>query len=76
MHYQTKRYKDSSNTEIHKVEDVARGLYTVAGTLHPRTDLQLLKGDVIKALAKTKTQHKIYKIQQGSHSIIEILKTW
>jgi hypothetical protein len=39
--------------ETHKVEDVNRGLYTVDSSLHTRKDLQLVKGDVIKAPTKT-----------------------
>ncbi len=42
--------------ESHKVEDVNRGLYTVDGSLHTRKDLQLVKGNVIKALTKNKAQ--------------------
>jgi hypothetical protein len=50
--------------ETHKVEDVNRGLYTVDGSLHPRKDLQLVKGNVIKAPSKTKSQQKQHDIQQ------------
>jgi hypothetical protein len=42
--------------ETHRIEDVNRGLYTVDGSLHPRKDLQLVKGNVIKAPTKTKAQ--------------------
>ncbi len=42
--------------EMHKVEDVHRGLYTVDGSLHTRKDLQLVKVNVIKAPTKTRTQ--------------------
>ena len=49
--------------EIHKLEDKNRGLYTVDGSLHPRKDLQLVKGNVIKAPTKTKAQQKQHDIQ-------------
>ena len=49
--------------EIHKVEDKNKGLYTVDGSLHPRKDLQLVKGIVIKAPSKTKAQQKQHDIQ-------------
>ena len=58
-----KGYKDSFSMEMHKVEDVNRGLYTVDGSLHPRKDLQLVKGNVIKAPTKTKAQQKQRDIQ-------------
>ena len=58
-----KGYKDSFSMETHKVEDVNRGLYTVDGSLHPRKDLQLVKGNVIKAPTKTKAQQKQHDIQ-------------
>ena len=58
-----KGYKDSFSMETHKVEDVNRGLYTVNGSLHPRKDLQLVKGNVIKAPTKTKAQQKQRDIQ-------------
>ena len=48
---------------IHKLEDKNRGLYTVDGSLHPRKDLQLVKGNVIKAPTKTKAQQKQHDIQ-------------
>ena len=35
--------------KTHKIEDVKRGLYTVDGSLHPRKDLKIVKGNVIKA---------------------------
>ncbi len=44
-----KGYKDSFSMETHKIEDSNRGVYTVDGSLHPRKDLQLVKGNVIKA---------------------------
>ena len=49
--------------EIHKVDNVNRGLYTVDGSIHPRKDLQLVKGNVIKAPTKTKAQQKQRDIQ-------------
>jgi hypothetical protein len=58
-----KGYKDSFSMETHKVEDVNRGLYTVDGSLHTRKDLQLVKGNVIKAPTKTKAQQKQRDIQ-------------
>ena len=53
-----KGYKDSFSMEIHKVDEIDRGLYKVNGTIHPRKDLQLVKGNVIKAPTKTKAQQK------------------
>jgi hypothetical protein len=49
--------------ETHRIEDVNRGLYTVDGSLHPRKDLQLVKGSVIKAPTKTKAQQKQHETQ-------------
>ena len=49
--------------EVHKLEDKTRGLYTVDGSLHPRKDLQLVKGNLIKAPTKTKAQQKQRDIQ-------------
>ena len=63
IHKQHKGYKDSFSMETHKIEDVNKGLYTVDGSLHPRKDLQLVKGNVIKAPTKTKTQQKQHDIQ-------------
>ena len=47
-----KGYKDSFSMEMHKIEDVNRGLYTVDGSLHTRKDLQLVKGNIIKSTKK------------------------
>ena len=58
-----KGYKDSFSMEIHKVDNVNRGLYTVDGSIHPRKDLQLVKGNIIKAPTKTKAQQKQRDIQ-------------
>ncbi len=58
-----KGYTDSFSMETHKVEDVNRGLYTVDGSLDTRKDLQLVKGNVIKAPTKTKSQQKQRDIQ-------------
>ena len=58
-----KGYKDQFSMEIHKVEKTNRGLYTVDGSLHPRKDLQLVKGNVIKAPTKTKAQQTQHDIQ-------------
>jgi hypothetical protein len=44
--------------EVHTLENVNRELYTVDGSLHPRKDLQSVKGNVIKAPTKTKSQQK------------------
>ena len=63
IHKVKKGYKDSFSMEIHKLEDKNRGLYTVDGSLHPRKDLQLVKGNVIKAPTKTKAQQKQHDIQ-------------
>ena len=63
IHKVKKGYKDSFSMETHKIEDVNRGLYTVDGSLHPRKDLQLVKGNVIKAPTKTKAQQKQHDIQ-------------
>jgi hypothetical protein len=53
--------------ETHKVDDVNRGLYTVDGSLHTRKDLQLVKGNVIKAPTKTKAQQKQRDIKWVNH---------
>ena len=58
-----KGYKDQFSMEMHTVEDKNRGLYTVDVSLHPRKDLQLVKGNVIKAPTKTKAQQKQRDIQ-------------
>ncbi len=42
--------------EVNKEEDKTRELYTVDGSLHPRKDLQLVAGNVIKAPTETKAQ--------------------
>ena len=49
--------------EMHKIEDINRGLHTVDGSLHPRKELQLVKGNVIKAPTKTNAQPKQHDIQ-------------
>ena len=53
-----KGYKDQFSMEIHKVDNVNRGLYTVDGSIHPRKDLQLVKGNV----------YHIYKIKWVNYS--------
>ncbi len=69
IHKQHKGYKDSFSMETHKVEDTSRGLYTVDGSLHPRKDLQLVKGNLIKAPTKIKAQQSnmIYRIKWVNH---------
>ena len=49
--------------EVHKIEEKNRGLYKVDGFLHPRKDLQLIKGNIIKAPTKTKVQQNKHDIQ-------------
>jgi hypothetical protein len=49
--------------ETHKVDDINRGLYTVDGSLHPRKDLHLVKGNVFKAPTTTNAQQKQHDIQ-------------
>jgi hypothetical protein len=63
IHIQHKGSNDSFSIETHKVEDVNRSLYTVDGSLHPRKDLQVVKGYVKKAPTKTKAQEKQRDIQ-------------
>ena len=63
IHKQKKGYNDSFRMEMHTVEDKNRGLYAVDGSLHPGKDLQLVKGNVIKAPTKTKAQQKQHDIQ-------------
>jgi hypothetical protein len=48
---------------------ISIGDYTVDGSLHPREDLQLVNGNVIKAPTKTQAQQNnmIYKIKQVNH---------
>ncbi len=58
--------------EMHKVEDKNRGSYTVDGALHPKKDLQLVKGNVIKApRLKHNKNDVIYKIREVNHSKIQ-----
>ena len=45
------------------MEDTDKGLYKVDGSFHPRKDLQLVKGNIIKAPTKTKAQQVKYNIQ-------------
>ena len=54
IHKQHKGYKEHWTTETSTLEKKMRGLYTVDGILHPRKDLQLVKGNIIKAPVKTK----------------------
>ena len=50
---------------IRKVEEKNRGLYTVDGTLHPRRDLHLVNGNIIKAPTKWyQTKPKKHAIQK------------
>jgi hypothetical protein len=63
IHKQHKGYKDSFSMEVHKVDDKNRGLYAVDGSLHPRKDLQLVKGNIMKAPTKAKAQQKQHDIQ-------------
>ncbi len=58
-----KGYKDQFSMETHKIDEINRGLYKVNGVIYPRKDLQLVKGNVIKAPTKTKTQQKKRDIQ-------------
>ncbi len=44
--------------EMHKVEDKNRGSCIVDGSLHSMKDLQLIKGNVIKAPTRTSIQQK------------------
>ncbi len=43
-----------------QIQDVDRGLYTVDGSLHPRKDLQIVKGNVINHLQRPKHKIKHY----------------
>jgi hypothetical protein len=49
--------------ETHNIGDVDRGSYTVDRTLHTRKDLQLVKGNAIKAPTKTKAQQRQHHTQ-------------
>ncbi len=51
--------------EIQKVEDENGGLYIVNSSLHPRKDLQLVKGNVLKHLPRPKhmKNNMIYRIK-------------
>ncbi len=51
--------------EIHKVEEKNRVIYKVDGFIHPRKDLQLIKGDVIKHQLKPK--HNNRNMIQANH---------
>jgi hypothetical protein len=59
--------------EIHNVEKTNRGLYTVDGSIHPRKDLQLVKGNVIKHLPRPKhnRNNEIRRIKWVNLSIIQ-----
>ncbi len=48
----------------YRVKDVNRELYTVDSSLHPRKNLQLVKGNIIKAPTSTKT-----RAQQNQHDL-------
>ncbi len=56
--------------QTHKVENVNRGFYTVDGSIQPRKDLQLVKGNVIKAPTKSKAQQKQRDIQNLVHNYL------
>ncbi len=58
-----KGYKDSFSIEVHKIDEKNRGLYKVDDFLHPRKDLQLIKGNIINTPTKTKAQQKRHDIQ-------------
>jgi hypothetical protein len=55
------------------VDDLNRGLYTVDGSLHPRKDLQLVKGNVIKQLPSPKhnKNNETFRIKKVNHSKIQ-----
>jgi hypothetical protein len=65
IHKVHKGYEDSFSMEVHKVEDKNRGLYTVDDSLHPRKDLQLVKGILSTHLPRLKhnKSNMIYKIK-------------
>jgi hypothetical protein len=48
-------YKDSFSLEMHTVED-KNSDYILDGSLHPRKDIRLVKGNVINAPTKNKAQ--------------------
>ena len=57
IHKVHKQYKEQWTTELYKVQEVYHnGVYKVNNELHPRRDLQLVKGDVIKLPEKSKQE--------------------
>jgi transposase InsO family protein len=65
IHKQHKGFLDHWTEEISNVEAKGHGLYKVDGTYHPRKDVQLVKGVVIKPPTKTKAEkQKIDKINK------------
>jgi len=65
IHKQHKGYLDQWTEELSTVEAKSHGLYKVDGSFHPRKDVQLVKGVVIKPPTKTKAEkQKIDKINK------------
>ena len=65
IHKQHKGFLDHWTEEISSVEAKGHGLYKVDSMLHPRKDVQLVKGVVIKPPTKTKAEkQKIDKINK------------
>ena len=65
IHKQHKGFLDHWTEELSSVEAKGHGLYKVDGMLHPRKDVQLVKGVVIKPPTKTKAEkQKIDKINK------------
>mgnify|MGYP000193273490 CR=1 FL=1 len=63
IHKQHKGFLDHWTEEISSVEAKGHGLYKVDGVFHPRKDVQLVKGVVIKPPTKTKAQQNKNDIQ-------------
>jgi hypothetical protein len=79
IHKQHKGYKDQISTEIHKVMDKSRVLSMVDGLLHPRKDLQCVKGTITIAPTKTKSQkhdiqdHKVGKLLYNNPEVNDLV---
>jgi hypothetical protein len=62
-HKQHKGFLDHWTEEISQVQSKSHGLYMVDNVLHPRKDVQIVKGVVIKPPTKTKAQQNKNDIQ-------------
>ena len=63
IHKQHKGYLNQWTEETSTIQAKSHGLYKVDGMLHPRKDVQIVKGVVIKPPTKTKAQQNKNDIQ-------------